>query len=368
MCRFFALVAVAVFAGLSEPFHAPAVAGSLQHVPQYYAQGREPWVSPFAHRHPPTSAATVSFYIMMVGYSYSGSNTWIIIATPQTRGGGFINLNYTIRNLDITDMAVNAKSLEVVNQQDQVFWTFPLGNSQILVTGSSGGNGWIATDSQGNVYVSGVNNGVAVYPYGSSSPSYYITNGITSPGMVAIDGHDNLYVCNGNNNILVFPPGGTAPNRTISQGISYPGFLAFDDANRLIVYNQGSNAITIYKEKHQAPMSTITDGLAGPSSVAVSPKGTLYVANFTGSTITEYDHERPTLSRTLATDTFSPRAIAVDAQDNLYEFDLGGKHGRTFLIYTFPHGSSQPSGPPWVVLQPQGNIIEQLIAVTGPAW
>jgi len=296
--------------------------------------------------------------------------SYIVIGTPQTQSSTSILLpRFGVTNFE--PLVAGAKLLVGLDQHG-AFVAWNLGDPAIFETaGLPHVPQWIATDSQGTTYVSILGStsgptGVEVFPYGATSPSYTITNGVPNPGLLAVDGHDNLYVSNGTD-IVVFPPGATAPVRTISQGISNPGLMAFDKANRLVVYNTGSNAVTVYKPKHRAPLSTITEGINGPSAIAVGPTGTLFVANFNGNDITEYDHEGSTLSRTITTDTTAPLMIAVDSKDNLYEFVLGGIHDRAFLVYTYPHQSLQPSGKAWTFFQP-GLYIEQLVPTAGPAW
>jgi len=370
MRRLFGLFALAPLTGfLALPFYAPVAAGGIPHIPQYYSVGREPWAPVLTHPRP-TSAASFSFYIAANLFDSSTQYPYIVMGTPQTQSSNVIEFG-TFQPPYFSALAAGAKLL-VVLVEDSYFLEYNLGNGTLLaeiqIPGAAQG---IATDSQGTTYVSTQSSsgqtGVLVYPYGATSPSYTITNGLPSPGLLALDGHDNLYVSNGNN-IVVFPPGATTPVRTISQGISSPGLMTFDKAGRLIVYNSGSNAVTVYEEKHRAPLSTITDGISGPSAIVVGPTETLYVANFSGKNITEYDHEHATLSRTIATDTNGPRSIATDDKDNLYEFVLGYKSGRAFVAYTFPHQSVKPAGKPWVFFQRPYLFDEFLIATTGPAW
>ncbi|HEY1428791.1 MAG TPA: hypothetical protein VGF18_04415, partial [Candidatus Tumulicola sp.] len=85
----------------------------------------------------------------------------------------------------------------------------------------------IAIDSNDTLYV--LEEGVAVFNYGASKPSYTIYYGLEVPISIGIDRQNDLFVGDHETKaVTAYAPGSNQPYETITQGINDPRVLAFE--------------------------------------------------------------------------------------------------------------------------------------------
>ncbi len=131
-------------------------------------------------------------------------------------------------------------------------------------------------DGASNLYVDtmdsyGNNRGILVYPPGSSSPSYEITNGVSKVNGLCVNlTTGTLYATNYDSTIAVFAPGAASPSYVIASPPSgtNAGAIAVDRWDNLYVnYQSGS---TPYVAIYAPGSSTIASQLSVPNSWGVA--------------------------------------------------------------------------------------------------
>jgi hypothetical protein len=136
-----------------------------------------------------------------------------------------------------------------------------------------------AFDSSSNLYVTTMdsndqNRGVLVYPPGSATASYEITNGTSTETSLAIDASTKtLYVLGNNHSISVYAAGATSPSYTIpSLSNGFPINMAVDPWNNLYVY-YGDTSAAPYTAIYPAGSTTSSTqlGLYGSWGVLIGP-------------------------------------------------------------------------------------------------
>jgi hypothetical protein len=147
--------------------------------------------------------------------------------------------------------------------------TWSIGSSQGM-----GGNTSATFDPSGNLYIAGLNDKVFVFAPNATSPSYVITDGVSSPSGVVCDSSGNLYVLNSGAKVEEYAQGSSTPENTISAGLSNPVSMALDTTGNLYVANKGqsnSGSVTAYAAGSGHLMRTVSSGIKNPVSVGVSP-------------------------------------------------------------------------------------------------
>jgi len=113
-----------------------------------------------------------------------------------------------------------------------------------------------------------------------------ITTGIDSPGNISLDQNATLYVANGNTrSVTVYPFGQTSPTLTMSDGMTDPSGVAVTSNGTAYVPGRGSPAvIDVYPAGASSPSQVITDPLISvPSQAIADSDNNVYVAdNATG--------------------------------------------------------------------------------------
>jgi hypothetical protein len=171
----------------------------------------------------------------------------------------------------------------------------------------------IASDSQGNVYVSDIQgNGDAdvVYKFNSSGALVAtITGNGTSfdqPQAVAVDGSDNLYVLDSNRNrVQKFNSGGTFQLEITDgvQAMSYPEGFTVDSTGNVYVSDSGNNKIKIFNTAGTLSQSLVPADFGLGSfnylvGLAITPGGILYVGNYGDILKAVFDRQAPSVSIT----------------------------------------------------------------------
>lgn len=176
-------------------------------------------------------------------------------------------------------------------------------------TGLQNGDGYIAVDNDGNIYVTATaaysQGVVTVYPPGSDgnvAPTQTITGsntGLSTVRGIAVDSAHNIYVAN-NGALTVFAAGSNgnvAPIQDITgsnTGLNFNSFgMAVDSAGNMYVANY-DGVISVFAAGatgNVAPVRTITGTrtkLDRADSVALDSNGNIYVTNANGPESASY--------------------------------------------------------------------------------
>jgi sugar lactone lactonase YvrE len=138
----------------------------------------------------------------------------------------------------------------------------------------------LAFDSSNNLYVvNSFNNGscgnVLVFNPGQTSPAYKIpsSNTVCFWNDIVQGPDGNMYAITrdeiGNGSVSVYPYGQSTPSRVITDGLERPTSLAFDSGN-LYVSDLNGNHVSVYAPGSSAVLRTITANLSSPTSIVVS--------------------------------------------------------------------------------------------------
>jgi hypothetical protein len=178
----------------------------------------------------------------------------------------------------------------------------------LSITPPYAGNGGIAVDASGSLYVASdydiqlatpQNGSVAIYPAGSGTASLTITNGVQGATGVAVDASGTVYVANQlGASVTEYPAGSTTPSVTLTNGLSglYPYGVAVDSSGTVYVsvnnYNTYHSSIIVYPAGSSSPSATIPVGIYA-FGIAVDAAGSIFAANFgypfsQPSTVNEY--------------------------------------------------------------------------------
>ena len=124
-------------------------------------------------------------------------------------------------------------------------------------------NIWVASDTTSQVYE---------IPDGSSTPKNAGLSGLNGSINVAFGKKDVMYVSNfGGSNVTVYPYGMTTPSKVITNGIEHngPTLSGFTRSGSYFQSNQNGNVVG-YKNGKTSPFSTIT-GIPDPRGIASTP-------------------------------------------------------------------------------------------------
>lgn len=126
----------------------------------------------------------------------------------------------------------------------------------------------MGTDANGNLWVAcDTSNAVYEVPAGSSTPVNAGLSGLTGPINVSFGRDDQMFVSNfGGTNVAVYAYGTTSPSYTITSGISGPTFNGVTYSDAFFQTNQDDNVVG-YKKGATSPFSTIT-GVSAPAGIA----------------------------------------------------------------------------------------------------
>jgi streptogramin lyase len=121
-------------------------------------------------------------------------------------------------------------------------------------------NLWVACDTTSAVYE---------IPAGTSTPQNSGLSGLEGPISVSFGKHDQMFVSNfGGENVAVYAYGSTSPSYTITTGIDGPTLNGVTYSDVFFQTNQDLNVVG-YKKGATTPFSTIT-GVSDPSGIASS--------------------------------------------------------------------------------------------------
>ena len=134
----------------------------------------------------------------------------------------------------------------------------------------------VAADSKDNVWVaSDTTNAIYVIPAGSSTPRNSNFSDVNGPIGISFGKHDVMYVADFGatpSAIEIYPYGSTTPSGSITNGIEQngPTFNAFTRSGMFFQTNQFDNVVG-YKKGQASPFSTITS-ISNPVGIASSPE------------------------------------------------------------------------------------------------
>lgn len=164
----------------------------------------------------------------------------------------------------------------------------------------------IATDNQGNIYVSSYGS-MKIYRYNAPSqnsgsitlsPSaiYTIPTGDSAPKPLAIDGSGNLFIGDGSSKVYKILNANLANNVTLStafitipygSGSAYD--IDFDGPGNLYISNVGKNILKYSPTGTLLSTITYNVGNTTLSSATVADNGTIFFSSGNNSTIAKYD-------------------------------------------------------------------------------
>jgi len=254
----------------------------------------------------------------------------------------------------------------------------------------------VATDSSGNVYVTGFisTNAFKITPGGTITEIIDSTgdgtgNTLTLPQAIAVDSSGNVFVAgNGTNNVFKITPGGTITQIIDSTGdgtnpLTGPRGLATDSSGNVFV--AGIFSDNVFKITPGGTITEIIDStgdgtniLTSPQGVAVDSSGNVFVAGSdsdnvfkidnptscstggTPCTITEIIDSTGDGTNTLelplgvATDSSGNVYVTGEISDNVFKITPGGT--KTQIIDSTGDGTNILNSPQELVVDSSGNV------------
>jgi hypothetical protein len=173
----------------------------------------------------------------------------------------------------------------------------------------------------------------------------------------------SLYVLSGDGTIAVFGGASLTFDRAITRGLDFPTSMAVNAKKQLLVSNELSELVTIYRSNASKPMRALGDNLKIPLQVVVTPKNDAYVMG--KRVITVFLNSQNNKTKTIRE---FPRKLATDLSNNVYAL---GYQKSIYGIYVYPPEATKPSfvitqgldEPQNIITDSSGNLY---VANSGP--